>query len=442
MAFTHSWLCHVGSSRLFAAALLVFQAGSPAASAPTNAYTEGDSTRDLSVFPVGDLDSDGMSDFVVTSPSESRALSDRDGANSKAVGRPRVSAYSGKTLSRLYSLDAPMHYSPASPRGVWIGSIGSGDAVLAIGWPNMAPSGQVWIVSAKDGHKVTTILPPQQYPHIGSQFGASLSIARRPDSSHGVYLLVGAPIFDGLGERFGAVECYTYDGGGLRHLWHQEGTTRRGLFGLSSAIQREHIDEEEQWCAVGAPSVDKSCGSVHVLDVATGRRKCTINGPFDSAGLGVSLVALRCGAANVFVAGGTGNHMDQCGCVIFVRTPQCARISMDLPSVSKGRCFGRGLTSIIRNESDDGDDCVVMIQPAAVEDKEGIVALIVPTISMKVRRELRMPRSLGSPLSVCSIDETQNSGGSRQFILMATSRRNLVRMSCDSSGECYVGKYE
>lgn len=142
--------------------------------------------------------------------------------------------------------------------GPYDGRFGAAVAVdgdlLAVGAPDAAGGGRVYIYTRSGGNWNLTQLVGSPYPQAGEQFGASVEL-------YGYFLLVGAPLRDETGTDSGAVFNLYFDG----NTW-QYATTVVGQDTGAHDHFGHAIDQRDNNLLVGAPGHAAGAGAAYVFN--------------------------------------------------------------------------------------------------------------------------------------------------------------------------------
>lgn len=216
-----------------------------------------------SVAAVGDVDGDGTTDFMVGAP----------GRDFSGDGFAFV--YSGATGAELYNfaLFLPSRFAWSVAHAGDVNRDGSRDFVVGIPWAdtiNGNDSGEVRVYSGADGSVIWVF----QGFAAGDQFGASVGGNGRIDPDGHEDIIVGAPFNDAGGVDAGAVYCFSGFDRSLIHEW-------RGNAGdeLGSSVSNA-TDVDGDWAAevvIGARNAGPE-GSAYLYNGANGLLRFTFTG--------------------------------------------------------------------------------------------------------------------------------------------------------------------
>lgn len=223
-------------------------------------YTVTDNFREFgaSVAGIGDVNDDGVPDFMVGSPRYNS-----EGRNNPAFHRGAAYIYSGKDGALLRSF---IHESAGmAPMGSSFGGDRFGDSValagdvngdgvadVIIGAPGVDGAGidrgRAYVYSGKDG----ALLASFDGPTDGYRLGSSVASAGDANNDGKADLLVGAP-----GSPTGWLKVpghvYVFSGADSTVLFSFAGTTERDLFGFSVAAAGDVNKDATPDFIIGAP---------------------------------------------------------------------------------------------------------------------------------------------------------------------------------------------
>ncbi len=269
-----------------------------------NGGAAGDSVG-VSASGAGDVDGDGVNDFIVGTP-----FDDNNGSNS---GSAQV--YSGQLGTILYSFDGD---SAGDLFGAAVSGAGDVDADgyadLIVGAQlddnNGANSGSARVFSGKDGSVLYTF----DGDSAGDQLGASVSSAGKVNVDANNDLIVGAPGDDNNGSNSGSARVFSGVDGSI--LYTFDGDSAGDQFGFSVSGAGKVNAGPERDCIVGAPGDDNNgsgSGSARVFSGVDGSIIYTFDGdsPGDAFGGAVSSAANIDGDAFVDLV--VGAYLDDNG---------------------------------------------------------------------------------------------------------------------------------
>jgi hypothetical protein len=230
-----------------------------------------------SVAGDGDLDGDGVSDYVVGGRS----------ASVGALASGIVRAYSGIDGSTLYTWAGG--FSEQLGWSVDIAGDVNGDghddvvagAFTANG--NGAESGAAYVFSGRDG----SILHLVHGDSANDWLGTSVSAAGDVNADGLADFIVGAPGDDNVGGGSGSARVYSGSNGGI--LFHLDGDVAGELFGVSVCELGDVDGDDHADFAVGSRNGSANVGSIKVFSGRTGARLYTSNGNAPGSWFGLKL---------------------------------------------------------------------------------------------------------------------------------------------------------
>jgi len=197
---------------------------------------------------LGDVDGDGVADFVTSAPSNA--------GGGKDAGR--VYVYSGKTGKLLWKADGAAGDELGT--GVELAGDTNKDGVpdVVAGAPG---GGKAFIYSGKDGHILQTLTAEAKT----DTFGRHVTFAGDVDHDGYDDVLVGAPTNAAGGKDAG--RAYLYSGKDGRKLWTWTGEREGDQFGSTVA---GYTNGKTTFLMIGAPNAGpKKTGRVYVYDALT-----------------------------------------------------------------------------------------------------------------------------------------------------------------------------
>ena len=230
---------------------------------------------------IGDLNGDGLGDFVVGAP--------RDGRNGLLSGCVRL--YSGQDGSLLLEIlgDAPGHRFGHRLAGLGdVNGDGIPDFAVSAARDNALglTSGYVRILSGANGATLQGFSTSSTWDH----FGDTLVALGDLDGDGVRDLLVGSPHENWQGPGSGAVRVFSSATGKPLHLLFGDATW--DLFGFSACLVPDLDNDGTDEFAVGAPHTDpmgSESGSVFVFSGRTGSRMQQMSGqPIEGFGYGMT----------------------------------------------------------------------------------------------------------------------------------------------------------
>jgi len=211
--------------------------------------------------PLGDVDGDGISDFVASAPTRN--------AGGEQAGR--VYVYSTRTGKLLWSVDG----KPGDQLGTGLESAGDvdGDGVQDV-IASATGSDTAYVYSGKDGHVLLTLHGEAK----GDSFGNHASSVGDIDHDGHADVIVGAPANKAGGEAAG--RAYVYSGKDGHVLLTLSGEHAGDQFG--SAVTG-YTDAKHTFLVVSAPTAGaRRTGRVYVYDKLSEKPKFTFDA--DSTG--------------------------------------------------------------------------------------------------------------------------------------------------------------
>ncbi|MFT7462915.1 MAG: hypothetical protein ACI9EF_001257 [Pseudohongiellaceae bacterium] len=237
-----------------------------------------------SVAATGDIDQDGVDDFLVAGPSDPTV----DALPGQVL---IVSGTNGSVLARHWGDDALEKF------GHVIATVSDRDddtfADIAVGAPGFrgkdkSPAGRVVIISARSG-QVILELPGRD----GERFGSSLARVADVDGDGVFELLVGAPGATPNGPESG--RAYLISGATGKTLATFDGAAAYDQFGFSVAAPGDVDGDGSPDLLVGSHGADPGgygSGAARVLSATDGRVILDILGDQQATGLGYAVSAV------------------------------------------------------------------------------------------------------------------------------------------------------
>lgn len=233
-----------------------------------------------SVCSLGDLTSDGRSEFAISAPNDNAAV----------FNEGRVRVYSGANGNVIATFDGQHNADSFGITIVAAGDVNNdGLCDLAVGATGGIFTERVTIYSGDDGSVLHTILGPG---NIFGSFGTKIAAAGDVDNDGHDDLILGDP-FSSATENFsGFVQLYSGATGNLLITIHGQAVNER--FGMAVSAAGDLNGDGFDDFAVGAPGSTTSTepGLVRFYNGATGEHMITIEGDNngDRFGSAVSLL--------------------------------------------------------------------------------------------------------------------------------------------------------
>jgi len=251
----------------------------------------------ISVAALGDVDSDGVADFVVGA--DGKDIGGGGSSPAEEEGTPNVGqafVFSGKTGALIRTLDDPVDGYSAAGAGFGsavanIGDVNSdGVTDIAVGAPGKA---QVFVFNGKTGDELYEIDSPtfDLMPSFGAAVagGQDLNRDTKPD------IVVGAPLAT---SSQGAVYLFNGKDGSLIRTLTAPVVQDFANFGAAIYASTDVSGNRRPDIIVGAPGKDVSgvqgAGEVYVFDSAKGRLYKTLDSgsPQTGAGFGSTVASV------------------------------------------------------------------------------------------------------------------------------------------------------
>ena len=233
--------------------------------------TEPDCRFGSSIVTAGDLDTDGVADYLVGSPGVS-------------PGSGRVEAFSGKSGQRLFTIAAP---KDSSRFGQTLATVRSDKSsrILLVGAPGAAtPGGDAGTVMAIELSSRRELWV-RKGSSAGDGFGTSISVIEEPDSANADKLIVGAPSWreNGSGMPVGSASVCNVNTGEIVRTY--AGKEDASEFGYSVLGLRDLNNDGRAEFAVGAPKGGAyQAGCVYIFSGKDGSVSRVITDPCVSDG--------------------------------------------------------------------------------------------------------------------------------------------------------------
>jgi len=251
----------------------------------------------IAVAALGDVDSDGVADFVVGA--DGKDIGGGGSSPEEEEGTPNVGqafVFSGKTGALIRTLDDPADgYSAAGAHfGSAVANIGDvnqdGVTDIAVGAPGKA---QVFVFNGKTGDELYEIDSPtfDTMPSFGAAVagGQDFNKDKRPD------IIVGAPLQTG---SRGAVYVFNGRDGSLIRTLNPPVVQDFAKFGASVYASTDVTGDKRADIIVGAPGKDVSgvlgAGEAYLYDGVRGSLNKTLDSvsPQTNAGFGSSVASV------------------------------------------------------------------------------------------------------------------------------------------------------
>ncbi len=236
------------------------------------------------VAATGDLDGDGVDDFLVGAPSDPT----QDALPGQVVV---VSGSNGQALTRHWGDESYEQFGHA------LASVpdrdGDGADDLVVGAPGARDkdglsSGRVLVISARSGEVLLQIRGRK-----GERFGSSLAVVGDVDGDDVFELLIGAPSASPNGAGSGS--AYLVSGAKGKTLGSYHGATAHDQFGFSVAAPGDCDGDGSPDVLVGAHGADGGgygSGAARLISAIDGRVVLEITGDHQSLGLGYAVSAV------------------------------------------------------------------------------------------------------------------------------------------------------
>ena len=293
--------------------------------------------------PMGDLDGDGVSDFVTSAPSSSAG-----GANSG-----RVYVYSTRTGKLIWSTDG----RPGDQLGLGVECAGdtNGD-----GTPDVIASapggGKAYVYSGKDGHLLLTLHAEGEKDN----FGRHVSTVGDIDHDGHDDVLVGAPGNGAGGE--GAGRAYVFSGKNGAKLLTLTGERAGDAFG--TAVAGATI-RGKSFIIVGAPKAGpRRTGRAYVYTKLSAKPRFVVDSDDTGAALGGMFLSVvgdvdADGTPDVYVSDFTNSARGPSTGRVYVYSGRTRKLLRTLTGETAGEGFGIGPATAGDLDGDGRADLVV-----------------------------------------------------------------------------------